>query len=293
MKHFLVLLAIFCTGFAITGYFYMNRGYKNPWKDQSMNEFKKNFHRLSPNSLNRYALCDYSQYGEEGILEEIFRRLNIKKGFFVEFGAEDGISISNTRRLWEKGWEGAMIECNQDKYRSLIMNYSKESGVIPLNYFITWKKEDYRGPLFDEVKQMHFPDREIDFLSIDVDGADYYILKSLKCRPKVILIENNLYWHPLIDKEVPEKIAVKNQQQPLKILIQTAREMGYEPVCMTINLFLVRKDLYAPFKETPSDALTLWRDAFRALPIKENLSLIINEYDGIDYSKECPITKEF
>ena len=39
--------------------------------------------RLSPFSMNKYAFNVYSQFGEDGIIEEIFNRLNIKNGFFV------------------------------------------------------------------------------------------------------------------------------------------------------------------------------------------------------------------
>ncbi len=265
----------------------------NLWKDSTEAELRKNFERLSSNSLNRFAECKYSQYGEEGIIKEIFRRLQIEKGFFVEFGAMDGIEISNTRSLWESGWEGVMIEPSSDLYNELSLNYPRDSGVMPLKLAVTYKADDKNGLLFDEIYQRYFPEREIDFLSIDVDGADYYILKGLKCRPKVIMIEANLAWHPLIKQEVCEEIALANRQQPLEVYIEVAKRMGYEPVCLTINLFLVRKDLHEAFKETPNDAMSLWRDAFRALPFKSSLPSILQQWEEVDYSAICPIDEQF
>ena len=36
---------------------------------------------------------------------------------------------------------------------------------------------------------------EIDLLSLDMDGVDYWILKSIECiRPRVIILEYNIYW---------------------------------------------------------------------------------------------------
>jgi len=47
--------------------------------------------RLSPYSLNRYARKVHTQSGEDGIIEEIFKRLNVQEGFCVEFGLMMGL----------------------------------------------------------------------------------------------------------------------------------------------------------------------------------------------------------
>lgn len=259
---------------------FLQNGYTSdysPWKDRAELVFKQNRKRLSPNSLNRKAFWKYSQYGEDGIIQEIFSRLNIQKGFFVEFGAVDGMWISNTRLLHENGWEGVMIEPDPSLYVELCRNYPEGSGVLPLNYFVVHSNQDPRGLLFDQIRQIHFPDREIDFLSIDVDGADYYILKSLQCRPKVICVEANLNWHPLMTEEIPESVALQNLQQPLQVYINLAKQMGYEPICLTINLFLIRKDLFPYFTDVPTDALTLWKDAFRVFLNKRSVVQKVNK----------------
>ena len=55
-------------------------------------------------------------------------------------------------------------------------------------FFIFLKKEDFF---------------EIDFLSIDVDGIDYYLLKELKFNPKVICIEYNFWFGKDLEASVP------------------------------------------------------------------------------------------
>lgn len=255
--------------------------------------------RLSPNSLNRKAFCVYSQFGEDGIIEEIFTRLQIKKGFFIEFGAADGIWLSNTRYLVEKGWDGVMIENGEDSYKQLVANYKNNKNILCLDHYVHHDNSNPQNMTIDRIRDKYFPDKEVDFLSVDIDGLDFLILKNLQFKPKVIMIETNLYWHPLFNKEVPAEVAAGNLQQPVSVMIDIARRLGYEPVALTINLFLVRRDLYDVFKDTPSDALTLYRDGFRSNSTKDFiLSLrkntpIIKEYEDPELEKTCPIHIDF
>ena len=54
-----------------------------------LQDFKKNYH---------------SQGGEDGIIEKILEEAEIEDGLFVEFGAWDGVFLSNTCKLAERGW---------------------------------------------------------------------------------------------------------------------------------------------------------------------------------------------
>jgi hypothetical protein len=56
-------------------------------------------------SLSKYRKNYFSQNGEDGVLEEILSRLDIKSGWCVEFGAWDGKTFSNTfQRLSRPSW---------------------------------------------------------------------------------------------------------------------------------------------------------------------------------------------
>jgi len=270
-----------------------------PPREDFLNPYDRD--RLSPGSLNRFVSSIYSQHGEDGIIEEIFKRLGIAKGFFIEFGASDGVWISNTRLLWEQGWSGAMIEADGEWFRKLEANYVGVENVIRIHETVVDEETAAGGLTFDAIADRYFPDEEIDFLSIDIDGLDYLILKSLKRRPKVICIEANLGWHPLFDQEVPKEVAFQNLQQPLPVMIGIAESLGYVPVCMTINLFLIRKDLYQPFAECPSDPFTLWRDGFRSCRDEDkryvvsrrahDAAILANEDPSLQ--RDFPITFDF
>ncbi|GHT83608.1 hypothetical protein FACS189467_9030 [Bacteroidia bacterium] len=64
---------------------------------------------LKPNKLNRYEFQAFSQYGEDGIIEEIFNRIGTTNRFFVEFGVEAGVETNSTYLL-HKGWNGYWID---------------------------------------------------------------------------------------------------------------------------------------------------------------------------------------
>ena len=44
----------------------------------------------------------YSQNGEDGVIDFLFKKLKINSGVLVEIGAWDGIHLSNTYRQFEK-----------------------------------------------------------------------------------------------------------------------------------------------------------------------------------------------
>jgi hypothetical protein len=235
------------------------------WFEQGL-ESKDVHPSVQKESLLRFSHTIYSQRGEEGILTEILKRLGIKMGFFVEFGAWDGIYLSNTKFLADKGWPGAFIESDSHHYQELTANYNDLKKILCINEFVTWDEKDSRGKTFDQIADQYFPHQEIDYLSIDIDGADYLILENLKRKPKIICVEGGFSWHPLFEQRVPDEIAFQNLQQPLAVVIEIAKKQGYEALCFTQNTFLIRRDLYAPFAEIKNDALSLWRDAWHFYP---------------------------
>ena len=141
----------------------------------------------TPPLFLKYAKNKYSQHGEDGILSWLFRQLNVKQGMFVEFGAWDGIHLSNCRALFEQGWHGVFIEGDKKRFRHLKENYQHEKNIVTVQAYIETEGENSLDALFQKHAIQH-----IDFLSIDVDSIDLAIWKSLKTiRPTVVCIEYN------------------------------------------------------------------------------------------------------
>lgn len=130
------------------------RYYNRLNRDSKRNNKKRSNH---PENLNLWERKYFSQNGEDGIIEEVFKRIGILNHYYVEFGTEDG-SECNTRYLREKlGFSGLLM----DAYNSRIDINLRREFVIRENVESLFRK--YKVPA------------EFDLLSIDIDGNDYYV----------------------------------------------------------------------------------------------------------------------
>src|SRR3954471_17194326 len=75
-----------------------------------------------PKRLLRYGFKVYSQHDEDGIIQEIFRRIGTSNRVFIEFGVETGVEC-NTAKLLIEGWSGLWIEANAQACKSIAALY--------------------------------------------------------------------------------------------------------------------------------------------------------------------------
>lgn len=216
---------------------------------------------ISANSLLHYAQQVHSQYGEEGVIDAVMQRIGVTNGFLVEFGGYDGIGMSNTRVLAERGWRGAFIEPDETLYKKMVQNFQHLPNILCIQEFITPFEEDKHAKTIDAIADSYFPDQEIDVMCIDIDGLDHLILKNLKRKPKLIIIEGGMYWHPMMQLEVPDEVAARNVQQPITVMAAIAKAKGYELICTTFNAFFIREDLYHHFADINNEPSVLWWEA--------------------------------
>ena len=190
--------------------------------------------------VNEYGKKIYSQFGEDGIINEILNRLkndNLDK-YCVEFGARDGVSDSNTYNLIKNhNYKAVLIEGDKKYFKRLCKNFSSDE-IIKINKFIDFNGENS----LDKVLQSINIPKNFDFLSIDIDGCDYFIFESLKdYQPKLICVEFN----HLIPNEVEivqeKNFKIKQGSSPLS-LIKLAKSKEYSLVgCTLTNLFFINK----------------------------------------------------
>ena len=133
-------------------------------------------------NLIKYKKNIYSQHGEDGIIEEILRRLdNHTDKQYCEFGAWDGLHLSNTCNLLKKNQcKALLIEPNKDKFQELCKNFPQEK-ITKINSLV---EIDGDKSLDNFLEKNNF-NKNFDFLSIDIDSYDYYIFESLKNRRAV------------------------------------------------------------------------------------------------------------
>jgi hypothetical protein len=197
--------------------------------------------------LERYGFKVYSQFDEDGIIAEVFRRICAPNRTFVEFGVEAGLE-NNTLYLLLQGWRGLWIDGNAAHVAAIKSRFSdvlREGKLSIADAFIT--AENINGLIAP------FARGEIDLLSIDIDGNDYYVWEALDAvRPRVVVIEfNSKFPPPLSIAPVYESNRVWSGHDDyfgcsLEALVRLGRRKGYSLVgCnfVGVNAFFVRDDL--------------------------------------------------
>ena len=193
------------------------------------------------NNLSNYSSNIYSQNGEDGIISEILKRLNLnqKQYWCVEFGAWDGIYCSNTFALVERNnWNAIYIEGDKEKYNDLLETSKKFKNITSVNKFVESDK-NHKNSLDNILTNTLLPN-DFEILSIDVDSNDLAIFNEYEGRPKIVVIEINssippgiLQWHN------GKKFVGNSFSSTLKV----AKDKGYTFVCHTGNMIFVRNDM--------------------------------------------------
>jgi SAM-dependent methyltransferase len=131
------------------------------------------------------------QYGEQGVLDEIFHTIGTTNSYCVEFGAGDGGHLPVTvGRLIDNGWDALLIDSNAQNCEYLTTRYG--NSVKVLNQMVGVEGADRLDAILDKSGSPASPDLVV----IDVDSVDYYIWRSFtEHRPRVVMIEHNdLEW---------------------------------------------------------------------------------------------------
>ena len=176
--------------------------------------------------LIQYAKDVTSQNGEDGIIHKIFNEIlpapvNVEqeqrqRRYCVDVGAWDGKHLSNTYSLLvaeaegqhhpqqQQSWRGILIEADPNRFQELkrlhdplgniCVNETVSSDPESKNSLVSiLRREACVATNDDDEGQIHLPN-DFDFLCIDVDGSDYWLLHDVfehNYRPKVVCIESN------------------------------------------------------------------------------------------------------
>lgn len=209
-------------------------------------------------NLLDFRFDKYSSSGNDGIIQKIFELLEIRQGFFVEFGAWDGIKGSNCRKLYEEGWSGIFIEADHGKFQELFNNYRSEERVLCIENHVGIERCRFDNVVGGCIEG------EMDFCSIDIDGLDVEVFETFeRYLPKVVCIEGGQMLEPYCER-VPKEIAQNNIQQSLFVMRQVFEIKGYVLLCSYQDSFFVKKEFQSKFNVS-DDLLDLYLDGLKAL----------------------------
>lgn len=191
-------------------------------------------------SLQDYRKNVFSQNGEDGVIEEICRRMSIVQGEFVEFGAWDGKHLSNTFNLLSKGngWKGVYIEGDTNKFNDLKKMQSDYVG--SLDILCAYVESDGENTLDNLLARTNIS-LNFDLLSIDIDSFDWHVWYSFKkYNPKIVVIEINSSIPPGVFQTHRDSDVIGSS---FSATLSLGMAKGYTLVCHTGNMFFVRNDL--------------------------------------------------
>jgi FkbM family methyltransferase len=132
-------------------------------------------------------------------------------GFFIDIGANDGINLSNSYLLEQNGWNGVCVEPNHHEFNKLQSSRKSTNYQACISDF-NGKCHFNENGFFGMITEKNMGDTDcftleyfldnieapkiIDYLSIDVEGGEYDIIKEFpfeKYFVKYITIEHNAY----------------------------------------------------------------------------------------------------
>ncbi len=195
-----------------------------------------------PLPLKKFESNVYSQFGQDGVLKNILSKLGpLEEITCLEVGGWDGVYLSNICNLARNFNSNCIfVESNKKKYKEILDNHKfkiSQKKVFAFNSLLDSKK-DTVSTFLNKAGFNH-----LDFLSIDVDGMDYFILRDLDISPKVILIEFNITFHPDVNFIQPEDPNV-NIGSSSTAIAKLAEKKGYSIVhYFKCDLLLVKDEL--------------------------------------------------
>jgi hypothetical protein len=201
-----------------------------------------------PKRLLVHGAQHWSQNYEDGMIQEIFRRVGATTKTFLEIGVGDGTE-NNTTLLLSAGWKGWWIEVNPASYSSISMQLQK----MPQASQRLHVKQAFVSPenVNGLLAELGIP-QEVDLFSLDIDLNTYHVWAALQnFRPRVVVVEYNaafpadqVWIHPL------QAGAMWDFSQAfgasLKAFELLGSRFGYSLVgcdLTGINAFFVRSDL--------------------------------------------------
>lgn len=132
----------------------------------------------------------FSQFEEDGILLYIFSLIGTTNKRVVEICAGDGRECMAANLIINHGWEGLLFDGNKDQVELGIKFFAthKATFLLPPIFRHAWITTDNINQLISE---NNFKG-EIDLLSLDIDGNDYYIMQAIEViKPRVIICETH------------------------------------------------------------------------------------------------------
>jgi hypothetical protein len=206
-----------------------------------------------PLTLRDVEFRTFSQNGEDGALRYIFSLIGTTNRQVVEICAGNGVECNAANLLINHGWQGLLVEGDERN-----ANFARDMYSLFQDTFVrqpTVVRSWVTAENVNDLISSHGFSGEIDLLSLDIDGIDYWLWQAMTVvKPRVVVVEYNWVWTAEHAVTVPydPTFVVDFSQAPyycgasLAALVKLGRTLGYRFVGAPrteINAFFVRNDV--------------------------------------------------
>jgi hypothetical protein len=230
-------------------------------------------------SLDEVEFRVFSQHGEDGILLYLFSLIGTTNKKVAEICAGDGIECNAANLIVNHGWSGWLFDGDAGKIRVGRAFYARHLNTLPHPPELVNAWVDTAN--VNSLVAAQGVAGEIDLLSLDMDGVDYWIREAIAgISPRVIVLEYNARLGPARALSVPYRADFVAQGghwgASLAAFVQLNRQRGYRLVGCDrsgINAFFIRsgiaEDVLPEASPDECFARTRAQTMFEAHPLPE------------------------
>ncbi len=198
----------------------------------------------------------FSQNDEDGVLLFVFALVGFESRVAVEIAASDGIECNSTNLIVNHGFTGLLVDSDPALLEQGRQFYRRRlRAALQPRLIEGWVTRDNVNAL---LREPMFPGErlaagEVDLLSLDLDGNDWWVLQALELRPRVIVLEFNAALGAERALTIPYDPAFRARLEPipyagasLPAFVALLRPRGYRLVGVErqgFNAVFVRNDL--------------------------------------------------
>jgi FkbM family methyltransferase len=182
---------------------------------------------IPPAADDHWPFISYAQNGEDLLLRNVVEKLHLERPTYIDIGAYHPFVHSNTYLFYRGGGHGVLVEPNP-AFTDALRKGRPRDHVLPIgigltedssaDYYVMWgpgEDNTFSKEQADELVKQHgsqalkqviklplrtlnhvlddeFPNSAPDLFSIDIEGLDLAVLKTLdfaRHRPKIICVE--------------------------------------------------------------------------------------------------------
>ena len=233
--------------------------------------YKQLYHsKCPPLTFDDVSFRVHSQHEEDGILLFIFSLIGTTNKRCVEICAGDGIECNTANLIINHRWIGLLCDGNEARVEKAKRFYS--ANLDTMHWPPTIVKEWFVKDNVNKVVEQNGFVGEIDLLSLDIDGIDYWLWKEMSCiSPRVVVLEINHLWGPDVSVSVPyrdnfvaefTKYGSDYAGASLKAFVKLGKQKGYRLVgtnAIATNAFFVRDDIVCDWLVEIEDLSTCFK----------------------------------